>query len=521
MYRILIADDEPIECQGLEMMLKNYFEDMEILPSVYNGVDLIRSVTEQKPDIAIVDINMPGINGLEALEILKMKDIPVKMVINTAYSDFELVQQAIVLGASDYILKPTDQEKFCHTMKRVCETIDQEKEKDQKTKVSTQMLSQMKEIVEEEIMSSIILGTPNEKSFSLYTKEEKINYRGSILAAAVTTQKRDSTRLEKIGQTVRGELKKFCRFQMRGYQNILYIHLIPGTQITEETYREWTENLIHVLRKKIWEKEKTELRFGVSSWKDGFEKMGEALKESRIAVQQSARHVTFYEKANAAERQAVFSDAFAEETALLFQRGEMEKINAQLQAKLPQIQKGCWLKEQIQMEAVSFLIEIYKCLQERQELDVFCQFSYPDIMRQLQECKNEEQILNQVMQVIRQFQKKTKNEKKHSSYEEKAVLYMEQNYMNDISLDEVADNVGISSFYLSRLLKQKNDSTFVEILTDIRIREAILMLRQKDMPIKEIGRKVGYLNPTYFYKVFKKNTGMTVGEMKEYFSGQQ
>ena len=39
MYRILIADDEPIECQGLEMMLKNYFEDMEILPSVYNGVD--------------------------------------------------------------------------------------------------------------------------------------------------------------------------------------------------------------------------------------------------------------------------------------------------------------------------------------------------------------------------------------------------------------------------------------------------------------------------------------------------
>ena len=62
-------------------------------------------MTEQKPDIAIVDINMPGINGLEALEILKMKDIPVKMVINTAYSDFELVQQAIVLGASRLYFK--------------------------------------------------------------------------------------------------------------------------------------------------------------------------------------------------------------------------------------------------------------------------------------------------------------------------------------------------------------------------------------------------------------------------------
>ena len=44
MYRVLIADDEPIECQGLEMMMKNYFEDVEILPSVYNGVDLILSL---------------------------------------------------------------------------------------------------------------------------------------------------------------------------------------------------------------------------------------------------------------------------------------------------------------------------------------------------------------------------------------------------------------------------------------------------------------------------------------------
>ncbi len=517
MYRVLIADDEPIECQGLEMMLKNYFEDMEILPSVYNGVDLIRSVTEQKPDIAIVDINMPGISGLEALEILKMKEVSVKMIINTAYSDFELVQQAIVLGASDYILKPTDQEKFCHTMKRVCEIIDQEKEKDQKTKVSTQMLYQMKEIIEEEIMSSIILGTPNEKSFCLYLKEEKIKYRGSMLVAAIASERRDSTRLEKVEQIVRAELKKFCRFQTRVYQNILYFHLIPGIQTAEENYREWIENLAQVLKKKIWEQEKIEMRFGVSSWKYEFEKMGEALKESRIAVQQSAKHVTFYEKGNVIDRQAIFPDTFAEEIAVCFQRGEMEKIKKELQNKSQQIQKGHWLRENVQMEAISFLIEIYKKLHDRQELDVFCQFSYQDIMKQMKECENEEQILNQTIEVIKQFQKKTRKERKHSSYEEKAVLYMEQNYMNDISLDEVAENVGISSFYLSRLLKQKNNSTFVEILTDIRIREAILMLQQKEIRIKDIGKKVGYLNPTYFYKVFKKNTGMTVGEMKEYF----
>lgn len=162
-------------------------------------------------------------------------------------------------------------------------------------------------------------------------------------------------------------------------------------------------------------------------------------------------------------------------------------------------------------------MDVYKKLHDKNELDMFCQFSYQDMLRKMQECRNEEEMMTQAVQIIQQFQRKIKKENKHTSYEEKAILYMEQNYMNDISLDEVAEHAGISSFYLSRLLKQKNNSTFVEMLTDIRIREAILMLRQKDVRIKDIGERVGYLNPTYFYKVFKKNTGMTVGEMKEYF----
>lgn len=517
MYRVLIADDEPIECQGLEMMMKNYFEDVEILPSVYNGVDLIKSVTENKPDIAIVDINMPGLNGLEALEILKLKSLSVKMIINTAYSDFTLIQKAIVLGACDYILKPTDQEKFCQTIKRVCQMIDQEKEADQKTRVSTEMIDQMKEIIEEEMMSSIILGTPNEKSFLLYLKNEKMVYRGSVFVTAVTTEKRDHIRLEKIEQIIRTQLKKFCRFQIRRHQNVLYLHLIAGNQITEENYREWMENLLQVLNKKIFEQEETQMRFGVSGWKYEFEKLGEALRESRIAAAQSAKHVIFYEKENIISRQVIFQEEFVEEIVSKLLDNEIGEINEQLKKKLEQILKGNWGRESIQMEIISFLMDVYKKLHDKNELDMFCQFSYQDMLRKMQECRNEEEMMTQAVQIIQQFQRKIKKENKHTSYEEKAILYMEQNYMNDISLDEVAEHAGISSFYLSRLLKQKNNSTFVEMLTDIRIREAILMLRQKDVRIKDIGERVGYLNPTYFYKVFKKNTGMTVGEMKEYF----
>ena len=63
MYRIIIADDEVIECRALEMMIRNDFPDMEILPYVQNGIDLVASVEKNHPDIAIIDINMPGLNG--------------------------------------------------------------------------------------------------------------------------------------------------------------------------------------------------------------------------------------------------------------------------------------------------------------------------------------------------------------------------------------------------------------------------------------------------------------------------
>lgn len=517
MYRVLIADDEPIECQGLEMMLKNYFGEMDILPSVYNGVDLIKSVTENKPDIAIVDINMPGLSGLEALEILKMKELPVKMIINTAYSDFELVQQAIVLGACDYILKPTDQEKFCQTIKRVCEMIDQEKAKDQKTKVSTQIIHEMKEILEEEIMSSILLGTPNEKSFSIYLKEEKLSYRGSIFITAATVERRDGARLKKVEQIVRKELKKFCRFQTRVYKNLLYLHLIPGVQVKEENYKEWTDNLLKMLRKEIVEKEAIEMRFGVSAWKYEFEKMREAFTESRIAVQQSTKQVLFYEKDNMIDRREIFTENFVEKVVGFFKTDNMHEIENEWKEKKEQIQREYWSREYVQMKAIAFLMDVYKKLHDEHELDVFCQFSYYEVLKKMQECENKDQIMEQTLEQLGQFRKKMQKDRKQNSYEERAVLYMEQNYMNDISLDEVAENVGISSFYLSRLLKQKKNTTFVEMLTDIRIREAILMLRQKEVRLRDIGTRVGYLNPTYFYKVFKKNTGMTLGEMKEYF----
>ena len=93
---------------------------------------------------------------------------------------------------------------------------------------------------------------------------------------------------------------------------------------------------------------------------------------------------------------------------------------------------------------------------------------------------------------------------------------MQEHYGDDLSLSDVGGAIGISPFYLSRLLKQEMDTTFIEVLTDIRMQEAIRLLKEKQLSVKQICQKTGYVNLTYFYKVFKKSTGMTVGKVRRY-----
>ena len=103
-----------------------------------------------------------------------------------------------------------------------------------------------------------------------------------------------------------------------------------------------------------------------------------------------------------------------------------------------------------------------------------------------------------------------------NGYITRALLFIRENYHRDISLADAAEVLGITSFYLSRLFKQEINLTFLEILTDVRMRCVITMMEQNQKTMKEISRCAGYTNMAYFYKVFKKMTGLTAGEMKQY-----
>ena len=96
-----------------------------------------------------------------------------------------------------------------------------------------------------------------------------------------------------------------------------------------------------------------------------------------------------------------------------------------------------------------------------------------------------------------------------------ACLIVRSNYRDNISLDSVAERVGVTPSYLSRLFKKEMQINFQDFLTDVRIEKAIELLYDESLSVRALASAVGYNNYTYFCKIFKRETGKTVGEYRE------
>lgn len=129
--RTIVVDDEPAARQGISLMLKDEPE-IEVVAICRNGIEAIQEIHEKKPDLLLLDIQMPGIDGFDVLNNIRAGDRPF-IVFVTAYDQFAV--KAFEYHALDYILKPYTDERFFKMIKRVINLIHQQKQIDQEEKI--------------------------------------------------------------------------------------------------------------------------------------------------------------------------------------------------------------------------------------------------------------------------------------------------------------------------------------------------------------------------------------------------
>lgn len=116
--RVVLADDHPMIRAGFKTLL-GQSDDFDVAGEAGNGVELIKVITAVKPDVALVDLHMPEMSGLEALERLHAQYPQIKFIVLTMHEEREYILKALKAGADGYLLKNIDGSELSHAIKTI------------------------------------------------------------------------------------------------------------------------------------------------------------------------------------------------------------------------------------------------------------------------------------------------------------------------------------------------------------------------------------------------------------------
>jgi two-component system response regulator YesN len=416
MYRVLIVDDEEPVLDSYEFMLKTA-SGFTLACKARSGFEALRAIHELEPELVFMDINIPGINGLEVIADVHKKFPAMVFVLSTAYERFDLAQRAIPLGVFSYLVKPVSKKTFLEVLNRVREQLDGRP-------VAEKMDA---ENPQEQFLRKIIWSGMDDAEWKAW--REKLALPSDKGIAILLEADQDT---EKISKQVAENLS-------------LKYHCIHDTMLNRTLFlvsgdidREALENRLKAALNKT-----PSCCCGIGSLRSGTE-LYVSCNEALAALQW--QHLSLASQQNDRQLFTELRHKLAEEIMTLETLPELEK----------------WIKT----------------------------------------------AFNRILML-------------NSSNEfpaplEKAIGYINKHYDGHIQLDDVASAAAVSATYLSRLFSEHLKTTFIEYLTGVRIKQAEKLISESALSIKEIAYAVGYQDPAYFSKIFRKAMGRTPSERRSY-----
>lgn len=152
MYRVMVIDDEKSMRCLLKKVIKWDEFDMEVVGEAESGIEAINKIDELEPHIVFVDIRMPFMDGIEFSTIAKERYPKLKIIILTAYEEFDYAKKCIGIGVVDYLLKPINRKEIAEVLKRLSMQLKEEigeEEEEQEEEGSIGNMQKIKQYLEQ------------------------------------------------------------------------------------------------------------------------------------------------------------------------------------------------------------------------------------------------------------------------------------------------------------------------------------------------------------------------------------
>lgn len=158
MHTLLIVDDEEIEREGMAQFIPWDTYEMKVVGTARNGAEGLEKIAKYKPDLAIVDIKMPVMNGIEMIRKAKEQYPDMTFVVLSGYGDYEFTSQAMELGVRHYILKPCDESKMIPVLNKAFAELEETRERNAHSEKMETEARLLKPYAREQLFRDLLLG---------------------------------------------------------------------------------------------------------------------------------------------------------------------------------------------------------------------------------------------------------------------------------------------------------------------------------------------------------------------------
>jgi two-component system response regulator YesN len=486
--KLVIADDEYLIRASLISMISDIESSWDIVGEATNGEELVNLVRAHKPNIAIVDIRMPKLSGLEAIRLGKMESPLTKWVILSGFSDFTCAQEAMKLGASEYLLKPINPSELELALYNTY--------KDNKEIII--LLNQQFENSLFTLCNGLTT-LKNEERNSLF-------YQGWFAGATfIWDTAMSEKRLSELQSEFYDELRQCINNQLIYGMNVAMLALPNGElavigawdSIKCSAGRQYIYSFFDDMMKILGRYCNDQIMVTTLQTGDchGFEELNGKLEQLQLwgclravcGLGQSLNYRELHKEASVPEK------VLGSNLLCTIWNHSQDRIYLHYQKSVSELEALIQKTDLLSTETI------------RKSIIRFIRYT---LGAAISEKATDEQWI-QELKIYGENFLRMKKPKDHGSADliKQVTRYIEEHYMDDIGIGLIASQLNVTANYLSTLFQKKTGVMFVKYLTNLRMLKAKELLLNTNLQVKQIAEKVGYFSTRHFTKLFTEAFG--------------